>query len=80
MKKRHKKKKFKKLAFMLSERQMKSFTNYCRARGTTPNKLLKKSIRPYTEHFHLSVPEKYHGQHNQLDLFNKESDTLSMFD
>ena len=65
---------------MLSDRQMKSFRNYCKARGTTPNKLLKKSIRGYTEHFSLSVPEKYHVQHNQLDLFNKEADSLSLFD
>ena len=65
---------------MLSDRQMKSLKNYCKARGTTPNKLLKKSIRGYIESFHISVPEKYHSQHNQLDLFNKETDSLSMFD
>ena len=65
---------------MLSDRQMKSFKNYCKARGTTPNKLLKKSIGGYTEGFHTSVPEKYYGQHNQLDLFNKETDSLSLFE
>lgn len=80
MKKRYKKKKFKKLNFMLSERQMKSLKNYCKARNTTPNKLIKKSIRIYIENFDKSVPKKYHVQHNQLDLFNKETDTLSMFD
>ena len=80
MKKRHKKKKFRKLTFMLSVRQMKSLKNYCDARNTTPNKLIKKSIRLYIEHFDKSVPEKYHVQHNQLDLFNKETDTLSMFE
>ncbi len=80
MKKRYKKKKFKKLTFMLSERQKKSLDNYCDARQTTPNKLIKKSIRAYIENFHNSVPKKYHVQHNQLDLFNKENDTLSMFD
>ncbi len=80
MKKRYKKKKFKKLTFMLSERQMKSFLNYCEARQTTPNKLIKKSIKVYTENFHKSVPEKYHIQHNQLDLFVEDSETLSMFD
>ncbi|MBC8321197.1 MAG: hypothetical protein H8E34_10775 [Bacteroidetes bacterium] len=80
MKKRYKKKKFKKLTFMLSERQMKSLNNYCDARNTTPNKLLKKSIRLYIENFDKSVPQKYHVQHNQLDLFKKEPDTLSMFE
>lgn len=80
MKKKYKKKKFKKFAFMLSERQMKSLKNYCEARKTTPNKLIKKSIKLYTEKFDQSVPKKYHIQHNQLDLFDKDSETLSMFD
>lgn len=80
MKKKNKKKKFKTFSFKLSERQMKSLTNYCNARNTTPNKLIKKSIRTYIENFDKSVPEKYHVQHNQLDLFNKETDTLSMFE
>ena len=65
---------------MLSERQVKSLNNYCDARQTTPNKLIKKSIRTYIENFDKSVPDKYHVQHNQLDLFIKDSDTLSMFD
>jgi len=80
MKKRHKKKKFKKFTFMLSERQMRSLKNYCEARQTTPNKLIKKSIKFYTENFSKSVPKKYHVQHNQLDLFDKDSETLSLFE
>ncbi len=80
MKKRHRKKKFKKFAFMLSERQMKSLKNYCEARQTTPNKLIKKSIRFYTENFFTKVPDKYHIKHNQLDLFREDTDTLSLFD
>lgn len=75
-----KRKKFKTVTFMLSHRQMKSLRNYCKARKTTPTKLIKKSIRNYTEHFTNHVPEKFHETHNQLDLFNKEHDTLSMFD
>ncbi len=65
---------------MLSERQMKSLSNYCEARQITPNKLIKKSIRQYTENFYISVPKKYHVQHNQLDMFNEETDPLDMFD
>ena len=80
MKKRHRKKKFKKFAFMLSERQMKSLKNYCEARQTTPNKLIKKSIRFYTENFFTKVPDKYQIKHNQLDLFREDTDTLSLFD
>ena len=65
---------------MLSNRQMKSLRNYCRARKTTPTKLIKKSIRNYTEFFANDVPEKYHKSHNQLDLFNKEQETQDMFE
>lgn len=75
-----KRKKYKTVTFKLSSSQMKSLQNYCKARRTTPTKLIKKSIRGYTEHFFLEVPEKYHTTHNQLDLFNKENETLSMFD
>lgn len=75
-----KRKKFKTVEFKLSYRQMKSLRNYCRARKTTPTKLIKKSIRHYTENFSLEVPEKYHVRPNQLDLFNKEHESLSMFD
>lgn len=65
---------------MLSHRQMKSLKNYCRARKTTPTKLIKKSIRYYTENFAKEVPEKYHKSHNQLDLFNKEPETPDLFE
>jgi len=65
---------------MLSHRQMKSLRNYCRARKTTPTKLIKKSIRNYTEFFANEVPEKYHITHNQLDLFKKDQETPDMFD
>lgn len=65
---------------MLSHKQMKSLRNYCKARKTTPTKLIKKSIRHFTENFSSEVPEKYYQTHNQLDLFNKEHETLTMFD
>lgn len=64
---------------MLSHRQMKSLRNYCKARKTTPTKLIKKHIRYYIEHFDGEVPEKYHASHNQLDLFDKEQENLSLF-
>jgi hypothetical protein len=75
-----KRKPYKTVTFMLSHRQMKSLRNYCRARKTTPTKLIKKSIRNYTEFFASEVPEKYHFTHNQLDLFNKEQETPDMFE
>lgn len=79
-KKKLQRKKFKTISFKLSPRQMRSLKNYCAARGTTQTKLIKKMIRDYIEYFDEEVPEKYHGTPNQLDMFNKEQETLSMFD
>lgn len=59
---------------------MRSLKNYCEARQTTPTKLIKKMIRDYIEKFDTDVPEKYKGSHNQLDMFNEEAETLSMFE
>ncbi|GEM_PF-240680 len=79
-KKKRKAIKYKTVTFKLSAKQMKSLKNYCRARKTTPTKLIKKSIRNYTEHFASEVPEKYQVMHNQLDLFKKDQEAPSMFD
>jgi len=72
--------KYKAVTFKLSAKQMKSLKNYCRARKTTPTKLIKKSIRNYTEHFSNVVPEKYHVTHNQLDMFKKERQDPDLFE
>jgi len=45
--------------------------NYCRARKTTPIKLIKKSIRRYIENFASEVPEELFVTENQLDLFEE---------
>ncbi|MBN2637726.1 MAG: hypothetical protein JXR65_01415 [Bacteroidales bacterium] len=68
--------------FKLSKKQMKSLKNYCRARKTSPNKLIKKSIRYYTEHFSDGVPQKFYATANQLDIFHdieKDETPLSLF-
>lgn len=78
--KKVKRKKFKTVSFKLSPRQMRSLKNYCAARRTTQTKLIKKMIRDYIEYFDEEVPEKYHNAHNQLDMFNKEQENLSLFD
>ncbi|MBU2555809.1 MAG: hypothetical protein K9G61_06305 [Bacteroidales bacterium] len=77
MKKR--KRKFKSLSIKLSVKQMQSLLNYCEARKTTPNKLIKSRIKHFTEGFDKKVPQKYYAQHNQLDLFEKASESLDMF-
>ncbi len=67
-----KRKKYKTITFKLSARQMKSLKNYCRARKTTPIKLIKKNIRTYTESFADHIPERFFATHNQLDIFSNE--------
>ena len=79
-KKRRKVIKNKTVTFKLSAKQLKSLRNYCRARKTTPTKLIKKSIRNYTEYFSNVVPEKYHATHNQLDMFKKEQQDPDLFE
>lgn len=79
---RRKKHKYKVVSFKLSAKQMKSLKNYCRARKTTPTKLIKKSIRYYTDNFSEEVPRKYYVTSNQLDIFEDNSGerTLDMFE
>jgi len=48
---------------------MKSLKNYCKARKTTPIKLIKKNIRTYIESYADHVPDKYYVSHNQLEIF-----------
>ncbi|MCD4737434.1 MAG: hypothetical protein K8R53_15430, partial [Bacteroidales bacterium] len=67
---------YRKVIFKLSALQAKSLHNYCMARKTTPTKLIKKSIRRYTEHYAREVPELNYATENQLDLFAEE-DNLS---
>ncbi|MCX6233814.1 MAG: hypothetical protein NT175_03705 [Bacteroidetes bacterium] len=45
--------------------------NYCKARGTTPIKLIKKNIQKYLDNFALEVPEHYFVTEKQLDLFRE---------
>jgi hypothetical protein len=70
-KKRKKRKivRFKTVTFKISARQKRSLMNYCEARGTTPNKLIKKSIRKYLESYADRVPEQYFVTEKQLKLF-----------
>jgi len=71
-KKRKKKTKYKKIVFKLSAKQKKSLENYCKARKTTPNKLIKKSISRYINGFDNSVPDEYFKSERQLDLFGND--------
>ena len=75
-KKPRKRTKYSKVTFKLTARQKKSLTNYCKARQTTPNKLIKKSIRRFINGFDKSVPTEYFITENQLDLFEEPSEEL----
>lgn len=73
-KKKRKKVKYSEVRIKLSMKQKKSLQNYCNARKTTPNKLIKKMIRPYIRNYVINVPEEYFITENQLDLFTDNGD------
>jgi hypothetical protein len=62
---------FKIVSFKVSAKQKRSLLNYCKARGTTPIKLIKKNIQKYLDNFALEVPEQYFVTEKQLDLFRE---------
>ena len=69
--KKRKKIRYSEVRIRLSYKQKRSLLNYCHARKTTPNKLIKKMIRPYISNYALDVPEEYYVTENQLELFNE---------
>ncbi len=71
-KKKRKKVKYKTISFQLTSKQKKSLTNYCKARKTTPTKLIKRMIRKYIDKYATEVPKDYYVTENQLDLFEEE--------
>ncbi|MCD4789651.1 MAG: hypothetical protein K8R37_06580 [Bacteroidales bacterium] len=75
-KKRRKKIRYKKITFKLSAKQKKSFENYCKARKTTPTKLIKKLLNRYINGFDKQVPDEYYVTENQLGLFDEEESYL----
>lgn len=72
-KRKRKKIRYSKITIKLSYKQKKSLANYCKARRTTPNKLIKKSIKRYINGFDRSVPEEYYVTENQLELFEEKA-------
>lgn len=64
--------KFKQIAFKLSEKQYRSLINYCRARKTTPLKLIKKNIDKFINGYDIQVPKQYFVSEKQLELFNEQ--------
>ena len=69
-KKNRKPVKFKLITIKVTARQKKSLLNYSKSRRTTPNKLIKKAIRPLLENYSdLNVVTGKQEKLNQLQLF-----------
>ncbi len=58
------------VTFKLTAGQYKSLKNYCKARKTTPIKLIKKSIERFISHYEYEVPSELYLTENQLNLFD----------
>jgi hypothetical protein len=71
-KKRRKKVRYKEVSLKLSKNQQRSLVNYCTARKTTPNKLIKKMIRRFLNFNSKEVPAESFATANQLDLFGED--------
>lgn len=71
-KKRRKKVKYKEVKLKLSKNQVRSLDAYCKARRTTPNKLIKKMISRFLTFHSKDIPEEAFVTANQLDLFGPD--------
>jgi hypothetical protein len=71
-KKNRKKVRYKEVSLKLSKNQQRSLVNYCIARRTTPNKLIKKMIKRFLTGYSKNIPEESFVTANQLDLFGEE--------
>jgi len=60
------------LKLKLTARQKKSLDNFCRRNGTTPIKIIKKSIRPMLNNYASSIPRSPQVSARQLDLFGTD--------
>jgi len=78
--KKRKKIRYSEVRIRLSYKQKRSLLNYCQARKTTPNKLIKKMIRPYISNYAVDVPEEFYATENQLDLFNDNEESEELKD
>lgn len=69
--KSHRKNKFYKVAFKLTFNQYNSLLNYCRARKTTPVKLIKRSIERFTSCYTYEVPDELYLSENSWNCLMK---------
>lgn len=68
-----KRKPSKKYAFKLSNRQSESLLNYCEINNITPNKLIKSTLKDYTEAYTNTKIGIMYVDEKQLNLFQEEA-------
>jgi len=68
-------KKFRKITFKLSYRQLDIINRYCKYQELTPNKLIKSSIKEYLEKYQDDIPKEDNVSENQLALWDFDADT-----
>jgi len=61
--------KYKCITFKVTSRQKKSLDNFCKARKSTPIKVIKRSIQPLLDNYANSAPLNNFVTVNQLELF-----------
>lgn len=66
-----KRKSYKKYQFRLSSKQSNSLRNYCLIAKTSPNKLIKRLLKNYTEDFTDEKLGKSKPDSTQLSLFHE---------
>ena len=71
-KKKKKATRYKQVTITISARQKKSLMNFCKSRKSTPNKIIKKAIRPLLENYHDMEVNRTTEKVNQLQLFSME--------
>ena len=60
------------VTFKLSQGQYRSLRNYCKARKTTPIKLIKRCISRFISNYEYDVPAELYLAENQLQLFDDD--------
>jgi hypothetical protein len=70
-KKRSRSYKYHAITFKLSAGQYRSLRNYCKARKTTPIKLIKRNIERCISNYEYEIPQDLYLTENQLELFQE---------
>ncbi|MBC8436246.1 MAG: hypothetical protein H8D88_01635 [Bacteroidetes bacterium] len=63
---------FKSISIKLTTRQKRSLERFAQSRRTTPNKIIKKAIRPLLENYADLEVNMTNEKINQLQLFESE--------